>query len=81
MENFTYAISYCITFLQSVIELLVFYTSPTSLLGGCGSVVERVVSKSEGWWFHPRLRWATCQSVFGQDTEPHVAPDGCTIGE
>ena len=39
---------------------------------GCGSVVERVVSQSEGWGFDPRLRWAACQSVLGQDTEPHV---------
>ena len=43
---------------------------------GCGSVVERVVSQSEGWGFDPRLRWAACQSVLGQDTEPQTASVG-----
>lgn len=34
---------------------------------------------STNWWFDPRLP-AACGSVLGKDTEPQIAPVGCSIG-
>ncbi len=42
--------------------------------------VEEVVYHSECRWLDFQLLWPTCESVLGQDTEPLIAPDGCTNG-
>ncbi len=38
--------------------------------------VERVIHWSQGWWFNPScpVLLSACQSVFGQNTEPQIAP-------
>jgi len=41
--------------------------------GVCSSEGRAVAYQSEGRWVDSRLLRATCWSVFGQDTKPHVA--------
>ncbi len=50
------------------------------MVGAVAQQVQQVVDHSEGWQDDPRLLWSTCRGVLGQDTEPQIAPDGCTIG-
>lgn len=35
----------------------------------------RPIYQSEGQWFVPQILQSAWQSIFGQDTEPQVAPD------
>ena len=45
--------------------------------------VQRVIQKSEGWWFDPRFLQSTypCACLVPQqDIVPQIAPDGCSIG-
>ncbi len=36
---------------------------------------------SEGWWFDSQLLHSACQCVFGQDAEPQIAHNDCSISE
>ncbi len=46
---------------------------------GCSSI-SRAGHLPKSRWFNPQLVQSTCRSVFGQDSEPHIAPDGRATG-